>query len=275
MMSIVSQNDSGNPFDSIRRIDENGIEYWEARELMPLLGYTNWRQFNEAISRAIASCNAQSKTSQNHFELIFNVVKRKQGGGSRQENYRLSRYGAYLVAMNGDPRKPEIAAAQSYFVAKTREAEVVIPQQDTRIKELELMLKLAEAEARKALAEKSLLDTRHLIVSSCPEPVQQKILGYQTVEKVEYRDRILVGGDLINDGSTMTKTELCKRYGFITKSGSPDFKKLNKHLESLPIPEDAWRVQPSVRDNKELTRDYLPTLDRMIMEDSRQLWFGE
>ena len=143
------------------------------------------------------------------------------------------------------------------------------------IEEMRLKIELARLENNKTQAELQILQMRQYIVNACPEPVQQKILGYQTVEKVEYRDRILVGGDLINDGSTMTKTELCKRYGFITKSGSPDFKKLNKHLESLPIPEDAWRVQPSVRDNKELTRDYLPTLDRMIMEDSRQLWFGE
>jgi phage regulator Rha-like protein len=151
----------------------------------------------------------------------------------------------------------------------------VIPQQNDQIRELELRLQLAQAEMQKALAEKSVLDTRHLIVATCPEPVQQKILGYEIVEKVEYRDRIIQGGDVINDGRTINKTALCKRYGFMTKGGNPDYAKLKKHLESLKIPDYAWENVPSVRDNQELRRDYLGELDKMIMDDSRQLWFGE
>jgi hypothetical protein len=151
----------------------------------------------------------------------------------------------------------------------------VIPQQNDQIRELELRLQLAQAEMQKALAEKSVLDTRHLIVATCPEPVQQKILGYEILEKVEYRDRIIQGGDVINDGRTINKTALCKRYGFINKNGNPDYAKLKKHLESLQVPDYAWEDVPSVCENQELRRDYLEVLDKMIMDDSRQLWFGE
>ncbi|MFM6681384.1 MAG: hypothetical protein ACKPHM_05910, partial [Dolichospermum sp.] len=126
-----------------------------------------------------------------------------------------------------------------------------------------------------ALAEKAVLDTRHLIVATCPEPVQQKILGYEVVKEIEYRDRIIQDNQVINDGSTVNKTELCKRYGFITKTGNPDYTKLKRHLDSLKLPDYAWKDVPSVRDNQELRRDYLGELDRMIMDDSRQLWCME
>ena len=177
--------------------------------------------------------------------------------------------------MNGDPRKPEIASAQSHFAIKTREAEVVIPAQNDLIRELELRLQLAQAEAQKALAEKSVLDTRHLIVATCPEPMQQKILGFEVVKEIEYRDRIIQDNQVINDGSTVNKTALCKRYGFMTKTGNPDYAKLKKHLELLKIPDYAWENVPSVRDDQELRRDYLGELNKMIRDDSRQLWFGE
>lgn len=110
------------PFDAIRRVRPDGSEYWSARELMPLLGYDQWRRFAGAIERAQASCVNTGSDLQGNFAGADNNPSELVGRPST--DYHLSRYACYLVAMNGDPRKPEIAAAQAYFVVKAREAEV-------------------------------------------------------------------------------------------------------------------------------------------------------
>jgi hypothetical protein len=108
------------PFDSIRRFDADGNEFWTGRELMEMFGYSTWQKFDVSIGRAIQACDNTNGDSANHFLPLTNPISAKQ-------DYRLSRYGCYLIAMNGDPSKPAIAAAQSYFAVKTREAEVMTP----------------------------------------------------------------------------------------------------------------------------------------------------
>lgn len=118
-MSNLSQNQSS-PFDSIRHVDEQGNEFWYARELMPMLGYIRWERVPEVVEKAKTAClNGGSPVSQH-----FSEEARKTGGRDGQD-YKLSRHGCYLVAMNGDPRKLEIASAQSYFAVKTHQAESV------------------------------------------------------------------------------------------------------------------------------------------------------
>ncbi|PVB26570.1 phage antirepressor KilAC domain-containing protein [Mycobacteroides abscessus] len=107
------------PFDALRHLTPNGREYWSARDLMTPFGYgADWRNFAAAINRAKMSCHNSGTDPVVNF-----VGATKITGTKPAEDYHLSRYACYLVALNGDPRKPEIAAAQTYFVIKTREAE--------------------------------------------------------------------------------------------------------------------------------------------------------
>lgn len=126
---------SESPFDQIRHVDDRGMEFWFARELMPLLDYDRWDRVPDVIDRAIAACENAGNSSVEHFSESPRKTK-----GRPQQDFRLSRYACYLTAMNGDPRKSGVAAAQSYFASKTREAEltvapvaIALPPTDIRI----------------------------------------------------------------------------------------------------------------------------------------------
>ncbi len=121
-MSDITLSNNDNPFDALKRVSGAGEEYWTGRDLMPLLGYDKWERFNDAIERAaIAVTNSGVDPSQ-HFSRLR---EESNGPGRPGIDYTLTRYAAYMVAMNGDPRKMEIAAAQTYFAVKTRQAETV------------------------------------------------------------------------------------------------------------------------------------------------------
>ncbi|MGC5249615.1 phage antirepressor KilAC domain-containing protein [Gordonia sp. DT219] len=115
---ITPINSGQSPFDGIKQTREDGTEFWSARDLMPLLGYDRWDRVPEVIERASASAAASGHDAHD----LFRASSEKSGGRPR-ENFELARFACYLVAMNGDPRKPEVAAAQAYFAIRTREAE--------------------------------------------------------------------------------------------------------------------------------------------------------
>lgn len=110
------------PFDQIARTDAEGNTYWSARDLMPLMGYARWQTFLNAVARAHKTAENAAITCQ--FTRSSKMVDRAQGGGAEQTDWHLDRMAAYLVAMNGDPNKPEVAAAQAYFAMQTRRAEL-------------------------------------------------------------------------------------------------------------------------------------------------------
>lgn len=123
MNDIESINE--NLFESIKHINEYGQEYWTARELIPLLEYNEYRFFKKVIDKAISACEASDNTVSDHFVQVHEMVTIGSGAEREVENYHLSRYACYLIAMNGDPRKQAIALAQTYFAVKTRQQELI------------------------------------------------------------------------------------------------------------------------------------------------------
>lgn len=111
-------------FDSIRHTNEHDQEYWSARELQTLLGYEKWERFSWAIERAIESCKNSKQKPQDHFAGAGKMVSLGSWSEREVSDYHLSRYACYLIAQNGDPRKTEIAEAQSYFAIQTHRQEV-------------------------------------------------------------------------------------------------------------------------------------------------------
>lgn len=116
--------ESASPFDTIHHIDDEGTEYWSARELMSVLGYDKWERFEGSIHRARESAAAQGHSVADHFPGSGKMVRIGSGIKRQLVDYKLTRFACYLVAMNGDPRKSQIAAAQGYFAIRTRQAEI-------------------------------------------------------------------------------------------------------------------------------------------------------
>lgn|SRR5450759_369992 len=134
---------------------QDGVEYWLARELQELLGYTGWRNFLNTVDKARESCKTTGEEVSDHFVDVNKMVKIGSGAERKQEDIMLTRYACYLIAQNGDPKKEQIAFAQSYFAIQTRKQELL----EERIKLMERLqarekLVAAETELSKNIYER-------------------------------------------------------------------------------------------------------------------------
>lgn len=112
------------PFDAIKQTRDDGSEFWSARDLMEVLAYVQWRKFEDALERATVAIDNLEMPGQDHIAQADKMVAIGSSANRLVADYHLTRYGAYMVAMNCDPRKPEVAKAQSYFAIKTRQSEM-------------------------------------------------------------------------------------------------------------------------------------------------------
>ena len=112
---------------------EGDTEYWLARELQELLGYKKWENFSKVIEKAIIACENSGQAKEDHFLGVSKMVEMPKGGTKPIDDIMLTRYACYLIAQNGDPRKEQIAFAQSYFALQTRKQELL----EKRINEIE------------------------------------------------------------------------------------------------------------------------------------------
>ena len=111
-------------FEDIKHIDENGIEFWYAREIMEVLQYSKWQNFEKIIDKAKTSCKNSDISVFEHFTDVSKTIKMPKGAEKTILDYKLTRYACYLIAQNGDSRKKVIALAQTYFAVQTRKQEI-------------------------------------------------------------------------------------------------------------------------------------------------------
>ena len=130
-------------FESLKRTNPHGAEFWSARDLQAMLGYNHWRSFEKAITKAINSCEQSGNDPDHHFARARKMIPLGKGGQREVPDFDLSRFACYLIAQNGDPRKPEIALAQKYFAIQTRRQELS-DQQAADLERLELRKQASE-----------------------------------------------------------------------------------------------------------------------------------
>lgn len=133
--------------DIMHTTDDGSVEFWYARELMESLGYATWRRFKEAVERAKESCESAGIEVSDHFAGVGKMIDLPKGARREVDDIMLTRYACYLIAQNGDPRKEEIAFAQSYFAVQTRKQEL-IEERIAYIERTEARGKLRESEKR-------------------------------------------------------------------------------------------------------------------------------
>ena len=113
-----------NIFESIKHIDEKGVEYWEARELQIVLGYKEWRYFSAVIEKAQIACSASNNNISHHFGVYTKMIETAKSAKRKAIDYKLSRYACYLIIQNANPKIPLIALGQTYFAIQTRKQEL-------------------------------------------------------------------------------------------------------------------------------------------------------
>ena len=116
--------DRNQSFENIKHIDENGIEFWYAREMMKILEYNKWENFEKVINKAKEACENSNIGVNEHFPDVRKLSKRANNAEVLIKDYKLTRYACYLIAQNGDSRKKVIALAQTYFAIQTRKQEI-------------------------------------------------------------------------------------------------------------------------------------------------------
>jgi len=136
-----------NSFEGQSNHTENGIEFWFARDLQTLLGYSEWRNFQKVIAKGKEACKNSSHLIDDHFVDINKMVDLGSGAKRTVKDIQLTRFACYLIAQNGDPQKEEIAFAQNYFAVQTRKLEI-IEEKINQAKRLEAREKLTLSEKK-------------------------------------------------------------------------------------------------------------------------------
>lgn len=264
MTNSIIQSNIASLLDGWIEAERNGAQFPVPFEAAyPMAGY----------SRKDSAKRYLPKTAQG----ILYHVSRNEGKGRPTEQITLSIAGLEHLCLMADT--PEGHEIREYFRdarSKWELTKQVAPAVAQEVEIMHLKIELAKIEMQRAALEDKTISLRHYVVTALPKPVADRILGVTEVKEIEYRDRIVKDNRVINDGGTINKTQICQRFGILTKGGSPDYRRLNRELDAMNLPSSAWEEMDVVQTNRELKREYLDVLDRALYTaEQRQIWIGE
>jgi DNA-damage-inducible protein D len=127
-------------FEGLKQVNDDGMEFWYARDLQEVLGYSSWDKFKRVIGKAVTACKKSGQAAENHFSQVVKMVQIGSGAQREVEDFELSRYACYLIVQNGDPTKPVIANGQTYFALQARRQELADDEAFQQLKEDEKRL---------------------------------------------------------------------------------------------------------------------------------------
>lgn len=205
------------PFDAIMLPGER----WSGRDLMPLLGYDKWQNFTAAVERASLTLANQGMALTSHVTDAGKLVERPQGGRVRSADFHLSRFACYLVAMNGDPRKAQVADAQAYFAVRTREAETTTAAAQLPMSDDELVLHALQIQQAK--------------ITTLTEKVAQdapKVAAFDELMEADGTYSLLAASKILGWGRNVMVREL-KRLGVLQGNRLP-YQRYAHHFKVVP-----------------------------------------
>ena len=236
----------------VRRDDDSDIEFWMARDLLPLLGYRTWRNFEPVIEKAVKACEVSGYAAEDHFARVRTMVNIGSGAQRDVDDIMLTRYACYLIAQNGDSTKAPVAFAQTYFAVQTRKQEVI----------------------EKRLAEVERLSARKKLTQSERELsgiIFERLRDGQSFARIRSKgDMALFGGNTTND--------MKKRLGVSKGRALADFlpaitikaKDFANEITNFNIKRDDLRTEPKItaehtKNNKDVRK---LLLDRKIVPEN-------
>jgi DNA-damage-inducible protein D len=236
----------------VRRDDDSDIEFWMARDLLPLLGYRTWRNFEPVVEKAVKACELSGYTAEDHFARVRTMVNIGSGAQRDVDDIMLTRYACYLIAQNGDSTKAPVAFAQTYFAVQTRKQEVI----------------------EKRLAEVERLSARKKLTQSERELsgiIFERLRDGQSFARIRSKgDMALFGGNTTND--------MKKRLGVSKGRALADFlpaitikaKDFANEITNFNIKRDDLRTEPKItaehtKNNKDVRK---LLLDRKIVPEN-------
>lgn len=280
-------------FDSLAHTDPNsGVEFWYARELMPHLGYSRWENFNKAIIRAKESCEISGISLHNHFRDSTKMVELGSTAQRSIKDVMFTRYACYLVAQNGDPKKEEIAFAQSYFAQQTRKQEL-IEERMRILQRIDNREKLRESEKRlsKNIYERGVDDAGFARIRSAgdtslfgkPTQAMKALYGVKPNKPLaDFLPNLSIAAKNLATEMTNYNTEAKDLYGepSITTEHVQNNSTIRKMLgergikpETLPPEEDITKIKRRVKsEEKKLAKSTSFSKQRIYKSDQIDVW---